>query len=136
MLVYKKYKELKKAHLYLVDEGYILLQFKDKVDFELEDAKEVLEIIFDFVEGKSFVLLADARDIRSNMSHEARKHFANNKKITAIRKGQAIVVNSLHSRLIANFYMNFHKPSNSIKIFNDYNKAENWIMVKRKELQL
>jgi hypothetical protein len=136
MLVYKKYVELEKAHLYLIDEGFTLLVPKDKIDFELEDAIEVDNITYDMVEGKPFVTLVDGRNVRSNMSHEARKHFANNKKITAIRKGQAIVVNSLHSKLIANFYMNFHKPTNPIKIFNDYNKAEIWIKERRKELQL
>jgi hypothetical protein len=133
-LLYKKYIELEKAHLYLINEGLILLQFKDKVDFELDNAIEVLEHIYDFVEGKPFVLIADARDIRSNMSHEARQKFATDKKISTIRKAQALVVNNLHSRLIANFYLNFHKPTDPLKVFNDYNKALDWIKEKRAEL--
>lgn len=115
------------------EKGYILLQFKDKVKFELEDAIEVMDIIYDFVEGKSFVILSDARDIRSDMSNEARKHFANDKKNVAIRKGQAIVVNNLHTKIIANFYMKFDKPANHIKIFSDYEKAEKWVRKIRSE---
>jgi len=110
-LVYKKYIELEKAHLYLIEEGFTMLQFKDQVDFELEDAIEVDDKTIGFVEGKSFVTLVDARNIRSNMSHEAREFFATDKKIVAIRKAQAIVVNNLPSRLIAKFYMTFHKPT-------------------------
>ena len=132
---YKKYIELEKAHLYLIEEGYILLRFKDKVEFKLEDAKEVIDLIFDFVEGKPFVILSDARDIRSNMTNEARKHFADDKKIVAIRKAQAIVVNNLHTKIIANFYMKFDKPANDIEIFKDYIKAEKWINKKRVELE-
>ncbi len=132
-MVYKKYIELEKAHLYLIEEGFTLLQFKDQVDFEIEDAIEVDDKTYEFVEGKSFVTLVDARNIRSNMSHEAREFFATDKKIVAIRKAQAIVVNNLHSRLIANFYMTFHKPANPIKIFNDYDKAENWIRERKME---
>ncbi|PJA07078.1 MAG: hypothetical protein COX70_08215 [Flavobacteriales bacterium CG_4_10_14_0_2_um_filter_32_8] len=133
-MVYKKYIELEKAHLYLIEEGFTMLQFKDQVDFELEDAIEVDDKTIEFVEGKSFVTLVDARNIRSNMSHEAREFFATDKKIVAIRKAQAIVVNNLPSRLIAKFYMTFHKPTNPIKIFSDYLQAEDWIRERKMEL--
>ena len=132
-MVYKKHIEIEKADLYLIDEGLTLLKFKDKVDFELEDAIEVDEILINLVEGKPFVILIDARNIRSSMSHEARDFFANDKNIIDIRKAQAIVVNNLHSRLIAKFYMTFNKPPNPIKIFNDYKKAEVWIKEKKIE---
>ena len=126
-MVYKKHIDLEKAHLYLIEEGYTLLVFKDKVSFELEDAIEVDEITYELVNGGPFVTLVDARNIRSNISHEARDYFAKNEKITKIRKGQSIIVNNLHTKLLANFYMKFHKPENPVKIFKDYNKAEVWI---------
>jgi hypothetical protein len=126
-LVYKKHIELAKAHLYLLDDGFTSITFKDKVNFELEDAIELDNYTYDWVNGSSFVTLVDARNIRSNMSHKARDYFAKNEKITNIRKGQAIVVNSLHIKLLANFYMNFHKPSDPVKIFTDYDKAKDWI---------
>ena len=105
-----------------------MLKVKDKIDFDLQDAIEVDDLTYELVNGNPFVTVVDGRNVRSNMSHEARKHFATNKKITEIRKAQAIVVNSLHTKLIANFYMNFHKPSNPVKIFNDFDKAEKWAM--------
>ena len=126
-LVYKKYHALDKADLHLIDDGFTLLTFKDKVNFELEDAKEVDELTFGMVNGGPFVTLVDARNIRSNISHEAREYFAKNDKISKIRKGQAIIVNSLHTKLLANFYMKFHRPENPVKIFNDFDKAEKWI---------
>jgi len=115
------------VHLYLIEEGFTLLTSKNNVSIELEDAIEIDNISYDLVEGKHFVTLADFRNIRSTINHEAREHFATNKKITDIRKGQAIVVNSLHTKLLANFYMKFHKPENPVKIFSDYDKAEKWI---------
>jgi hypothetical protein len=132
-LVYNKSIELEKCFLHLLEDGYTILRAKDKVEFDLDDAIEVDDITFDFVEGKPFVTLVDARNIRSSMSHEARNHFATNKKITDIRKAQAIVVNNLHTKLIANFYMNFHRPANPIKIFNDYDKADKWVRKIRSE---
>ena len=126
-MVYEKYIELEKCDLYLIEEGFTLLIAKNKVELELEDAIEIDDISFELVEGKPFVTLVDGRNVRSNMSHEAREHFATNKKITDIRKAQAIVVNNLHTKLLANFYMKFHKPENPVKIFNDYDKAEIWV---------
>lgn len=132
-MVYKKHIELEKVHLYLIEKGFTLLVAKDKVDIELEDAVEIDDISYDLVEGKPFVTLVDVRNTRSSMSHAAREHFATNKKITAIRKAQSIVVNSLHTKILANFYMKFHKPSNPVKIFSDYEKAEIWVRKIRSE---
>ena len=132
-MVYREHIELKKVHLYLIEEGFTLLIFKDKVNFEVKDAIEVDEITYDLIKGGSFVTLVDARNIRSSISHEAREFFASNKKITKIRKGQAIVLNNLHTKLLANFYMKFHKPKNPVKIFSDYDKAEKWIREIRDE---
>ena len=132
-MVYKKHIEFKKAHLYLLDEGLTSIVFKDNVNFELEDAIELDNYTYEWVENKPFVVIVDARNIRSNISHKARDHFAKNEKISKIRKGQAIVVNSLHIKLLANFYMNFHKPDDPIKIFTDYNRAYKWILEIRSE---
>ena len=130
-MVYKNHIELEKSQLTLIEEGLVLLRFKDKVDFEVNDAIAVDETIINLVVGKPFVILIDARDISSNMSHEAREFFANDKKIIGIRKAQAIVVNNLPSRLIAKFYMTFHKPANPIKIFSDYQQAEIWVRAQK-----
>lgn len=126
-MVYEKHIELDKAHLYLIEEGYTFLAFKDGVNFELEDAIEVDKLTYEIIKGQPFVTLVDARNIRSNISHEARDFFAKNEKISKIRKGQSIVVNNLHTKLLANFYMKFHRPKNPVKIFQDYDKAEKWV---------
>ena len=106
---------------------------KDKIDLGIEDAKEVDEVSYEMVKGKPFVTLIDVRDVRSNMTHEAREYFATNKKITDIRKAQAIVVNSLHTKILAEFYIKFNKPTNPVKIFRDYNEAEEWLREIRSE---
>lgn len=132
-MVYEKHLELEKAQLYLIERGFTSIVFKNNIHFELKDAIELDNYTYDWVNGKPFIALVDARDIQSNISHRAREYFAKNKKITQIRKGQAIVVNSLHIKILANFYMNFHKPSDPIKIFTDYKKAYKWALEIRKK---
>lgn len=125
---YQETIELSKVFLHLLEEGFIVLQFKDKIILELEDAQEIDQIIYhQFVFGKPFVALVDGRDVESSITHEARDFFSKDELVMDIRKAHAIVVNSLPTRLLANFYMKFHKPINPIKVFSDYAIAYQWI---------
>ncbi len=126
-MVYSKEIELEKAFLYLVGDNLTILKFKDNVSFKLEDAVEVNEITFNWIKGKSFTTLVDATNIRSDISEEAKDFFSNDKKITDLQKAQALVLNSLHNRIIATFYMKFQKPSMPVKIFSDIDKALDWL---------
>ena len=131
---YLKSIELEKVFLHLVEEGFVILEFKDNVNIEVEDAKEIDQLIVDeLINNNHFVALIDARDVTSTITAEAREFFANDELVLEIRKAQAIVVNNLHTKLLANFYMKFHKPKNPIKIFSDYDTAEKWIREIRKE---
>jgi len=133
-MVYLKSIELSKAFLHLVKKGFIILEFKNNVLLELNDAIEVDEVIVNkLVDNMPFVVLVDARDVTSSITPKAREFFANDEMVLKIRKAHAIVVNSLHTKLLANFYMKFHKPINPIKIFSDYDKAIDWIETIRKE---
>jgi hypothetical protein len=70
-----------------------------------------------FIWGSTFVKL----------SHEARSYIVKNEKINYLKKAEAIVTDSLPSRLIVNFYFNFHKPPVPAKLFADENKARKWL---------
>jgi len=125
---YQKTLELSKVYLHLLEEGFVVLEFKNNVLLELEDAKEIDQLIYDeLVNGKPFVALIDGRDVDSSITHEARDFFSKDELVLEIRKAHAIVVNSSPTKLLANFYMKFHKPINPIKIFNDFNEAYKWI---------
>jgi len=127
-LVYKKSIELPKANLHLIEESLVLLEFKNNVIIEAEDAKEIdQEIYYNLIDGKNFVVLTDARNIDSSITHEARFFFSEDKLVLAIRKAQALVVNDIHTKLLANFYMNFYKSKDPVKVFNDYHRAFVWL---------
>jgi len=126
-LVYKKEIELEKAFLYLVGDNLTILKFKDNINFTLEDAIEVNEITYKWINGNPFTTLVDARNIRSDISEEAKDFFTYDKKIIELQKAQAIVLNSLHNRILATFYMKFQKPTVPVKIFSDFEKAFDWL---------
>lgn len=133
-LNYIKSIELPKAFLHLIDEGFVLLVFKDNVILEIDDAKEIDQLIVDKLVGDHpFVALVDARDISSSITPEAREFFTNDPLVLQIRKAQALVVNNLSTKLLANFYMKFHKHNSPVKVFSDYTKAEIWVKERRSE---
>lgn len=51
----------------------------------------------------------------------------NDPEILPIRKKIAIVVNNMPTRIIANFFVKFNRPQTPTKVFNDYNKAIEWL---------
>lgn len=125
---YIKTIELTKVFIHLQEKGLVILKFKDNIVLEKEDAKEVDQVIFDkLVKGKPFVVIVDARDVNSSISHEAREFFSKDELVLEIRKAHALVVNNLHTKILANFYIKFHKPINPIKIFSDFDEAYDWV---------
>jgi len=76
------------------------------------------------------VSFVDARNY-ATITDEAR-NFSTQPFVYASVIAQAIVVSSLASRLIANFLITFHKKNKDVEmqLFNDYNKALNWLKQK------
>ncbi len=119
--------EIEKAFITKLDDYIIELKFKDKVDFELDDAIETDRIYFELSKGKPFLALIDARDILGTISSEAREFFATDELVADIRIAEALVVNSLPIKLLASFYVKFHQTKNPKKVFTEYDKAVEWL---------
>lgn len=120
--------EHSKCTITLFSNRIVKIRFKDKVDFELEDAIEANQTMYDFAEGKPFLSLVDTINIRSQMSNDAMNHFAKDPLTKGVRIAEAIVVNSLHNRILANFYLKFIKSHNPVKVFNNMDKAIAWLL--------
>jgi hypothetical protein len=121
--------ELNVATITYLKNQIIELKFKDNIIVTENDAREIDEAYVKLAQNKPFTALIDSRDIRGDLTTEARNFFATDKLVRNLRKGQAIVVNSLANKLLAEFYMKFHKPFDPVKIFNnDYENALNWLL--------
>lgn len=67
-----------------------------------------------------------------DISSEARKYGSNpeiQKKLIA----QAVLVNSLATRIAGNFFIRFNKPPKPIRIFTNPEDAKSWLMYKKEE---
>lgn len=74
---------------------------------------------------KKFPLLADSDDF-INITPEARKFIRILEPLIPI-SARALVIKSLSQRILANFYIKFHKPMVPTKIFHNYEDAFEWL---------
>jgi hypothetical protein len=114
--------EPKNFSLELIEPRIIKLVVVDGIELEQRDAQKMISEATSLAEGNEYVILFDANR-SGNISFEAREEFARSKK----RKAVAIVTNSLANKLVGNFFINFHKPISSSRIFNDEETALEWL---------
>jgi hypothetical protein len=119
---------LEKSVISLFDNRIVKIRFKDGVDFVLEDAIIANQTMYDLAEGNPFLSLVDTINVRGQISKDAMEHFAKDTLTKGVRFAEAIVVDSLHNRILANFYLKFTKSHNPVKVFNKMDKAIEWLL--------
>jgi len=92
------------------------------IELEQNDAKEAIVEAVRLAEGKNYAILFNA-NVSGNISFEAREEFAKSEKRIAV----AIVTDLLANKLLGNFFIKFHKPSSSSRIFSDEQTAIEWL---------
>lgn len=120
--------DLEKSVISLFDNKIVKIRFKDGADFILEDAIIANQTMFDLAEGKPFLSLVDTINVRGQISKEAMEHFARDPLTKGVRVAEGIVVDSLHNRILANFYLKFTKSHNPVRVFNNMDKAISWLL--------
>lgn len=113
------------ADLWSDEDDISWLVFMPDSEVEEEDAAEILEKAALTYTGEAFVVVADIRNMKS-ISNEARAYLAG-KHAEQLHAAVAILVDGMATRLIANFFINFHKPSRPTRIFSDEQKAIEWL---------
>lgn len=115
------------------DDETIMIRFKDGFNVQLKEAIEIRERSFEFFPGKKFLTIIDVTNIFGTVSPDAMQFFARDKKLTSRRMAQAIVVDNLPIKILANFYVRLKKPVREAKIFNEIEGAKKWL-AQRKHL--
>ncbi|MES2593046.1 MAG: hypothetical protein V4608_14280 [Bacteroidota bacterium] len=117
--------ELRTFTTWLGDDGICYTVVKPNVEIVLEDAMANSAAIKAISSGMVFPLLVNLKAIKT-ISKEARDHFSMRNRtpgVTAI----AMLINSPGSRIIGNFFLGINKPAVPTKLFNDKNKAIEWL---------
>lgn len=119
--------ELETANVYLQASGILRIDLLHNAEISLEAARNNAEACIQLAQGQPRPFLINALDATSGYTAEARVFLAQHNPLCEIRSAQAIVVNTLPAKLIANFYLNYNKPDNPGKVFEAIGDATRWL---------
>ncbi|MBA3665554.1 MAG: hypothetical protein H0W61_15305 [Bacteroidetes bacterium] len=104
----------------------VILTIKEGAVFDVAECREMITTATRFAGNKPYVLLSDAR-VYFSITPEGRKVTAD-KNEAPLLKANAVIINNLPARLIANFFGKFNKPHFQFKVFTNEQKAVDWLM--------
>lgn len=122
-------KKIKSSNSALVEleDNYIHIRFNDMSIIGIDEAKQVADDIIELCDGTPYPFITNGLGITIRMNKNARDFFASYEPLVKVRKSQALLVNNTPSKLLANFFIKYHKPVNPTKIFTKYDEALKWI---------
>lgn len=121
--------ELPTATLVELERDIVKVLYNDVDDeIDLESAKEHTDAICQLRNNKPCNIILNFLDVNVVFSNEARDHFATDPKYSAIRLSQAMVIEGLAQKIVANFYKSFHKPNCPVEFFSNEKDALEWTL--------
>lgn len=117
----------KKISLELIEPHIIRMLVVEGIELEQKDAQQAISEALELSNGRGYAILFNA-NVSGDISFEAREEFARSEKRVAV----AIVTDLLANKLLGNFFIKFHKPSSSSRIFSDEPSALEWLRVQLK----
>lgn len=113
--------------VFIDNEGIVNVKLIDKIDIHQHDVEDAHNAVSKLTNGGRYCTIFDARNITiGHVSSKAfRYHSINN--FNKNKMGEAIVLNSIGIRILANFYLNVFKPEVPTKIFTNFEEARKWL---------
>ena len=116
-----------KAEMWSDNDGISWLKFLPDSEISEEDMRRVIDLsLITIKPGEHFRVIADITEMAS-ISDGARSYAAG-KNLGHIYEALAIVAASPATRLVANFFIRFHKPPRPVKIFKTAREAKKWLL--------
>jgi hypothetical protein len=110
-----------------IRDHYVYVEFMDLCNIELEDAKVLTAMAIDLCSGRSYPFITSILGKTIRISNEAREYFASYPPLVRLRTCQAILVDNMPGKLLANFFIKFHKPTEATRVFTKLDDALEWI---------
>jgi hypothetical protein len=111
--------------LFEIRNGIFYLSYKQGLVITHDIALEIVRLRLQFSENTAFPLLITDHGILG-MDKSARDWFSSEEgtcQITAC----ALVLNTVYSRVLGNFFIKLTRPLIPVKIFNDQARAQEWL---------
>lgn len=131
MEITTEYKYISKIYEYRISrvglryDGIMHIDIKSNELFTADDYKDVLKAVFEVGHGQKFLNLITIGKF-TTADHDSRE-LSTSLEGGLYKLADAFVIQSLSQKLVANFYMNFHKPSVPTRFFNSEVEALEWL---------
>lgn len=106
-----------------VGDDYVRIDWADKAEVQMDDARHALDAIEQAVEGRQMPLLVDMTSMRT-IGREARALFSATQRVNRV----ALIVGTALSRTVGSFFIGLGKPRNPTKLFTDESTAVSWLL--------
>ena len=115
------------ADIYIDERGIVWFKFKENAEITLEHGYEYVEIIDKLCAGIPRPFILDTRKTFAAVSPENRKFMGHDQNALKWRKADALLIDSLATRLLGNFYMKLDTPEHPVKLFTNEKDAIEWL---------
>lgn len=119
--------EHRTANIFMDAEGIVWFKFKNGAEITIEDSYDYINIINEIVDGKKRLFILDTRGVLVQTTNEHRAFMGQNSEALKWRIADAILVDVLPNRILANFYKNKFSDTHPIKIFKLEADAKLWL---------
>jgi hypothetical protein len=123
--------ELKATTVQLRDDGIMHIHIKEGNEMQLEDAIEAVETMGKLGNKQKFPVLIDCGPF-ATIDKDVRI-FSASKEANIYTSADAVAYHSFAHKLLADFYVNYNKPSIPTKVFLDNISAIEWLKTFQKE---
>lgn len=120
------------AEISLCSDGIIRVMFKKGSEINPKAFKELFEKYNELVGTTKYPFIYSVEDDNVTFTSEGRA-YSKQHEHSFPKVCNAYVVNSVATRLTANFYLKFNKPSYPSKLFNNQADAQKWCIEQLKK---
>jgi hypothetical protein len=117
--------DLGHSKVHLRNDGILQINFGDNVEMDLKESVEIIETMGDFTGGKKALVLNIAG--KNTSATSAAREYSASAAGLRFTIADAFVVKNLAQKILANFYISFNKPLVKTRIFDDEEKALEWL---------
>ena len=129
----KKKIELRTVTLVIENNNFLTCYYKNNVEIEKEDAIEVCQKSFEALEGNPFVNLVVVTGTLNDFTNEAMEYFGSYTNLLEKEVAQALVLDKLAHRILANIFTKLRNTNTPIKVFSKEEEAKEWLEEMLKE---
>lgn len=114
-----------KAEIWFEENRILNMKMLPKADIDAQAAEEICKLASEVSRDRIHCNLVDIR-LMTFMNNAARAVFGSQDKSTV--KAVAIVNNSILHKSLVNLYFKFNKPKIPTKVFDNEEKAKDWLL--------